>query len=101
MEDIYRSQCKLQIKQLPRDTLEFASHLIDYYHSVNDPHPWDKVAVSITSDNSENRLFFKYRRVRSLKPEVISKAITLLMEVDPQFIANTVEFEHISMPIGL
>ena len=104
MEDVYRSHCKLLIKQLPSELLQFSDQLIEFFRSTNNPNAWDKVGISIASDSSDNRLWLKYRRVRSLKAEHISKAISLLMEIDPAFFHDgltSIEFEHLSLPIGL
>ena len=104
MDDVYRRHCKLLIKQLPSDLLKLGIHKIEFFKSINNSNGWDKVGISIASDSSESRIWLKYRSIRSLKAEHITKAISLLKQIDSAFLHDglaSIEFENLSLPIAV
>ncbi len=95
MEDCKRTHSKIQIKRLPSDISLFSQQIVDFIKSVHSPSTWDKISLSIISFSTENRIWLSYRRFHSLKPDDICRVITLLMEIDPDFMHSNYFIEQL------
>jgi hypothetical protein len=88
MDDLNRLKCKVLIKQTPTDLSHFSQLMLEYIKSVFNPNSWDKIGLSFSSYQSENRVWISYRRVHALKAEDIVRAIMFVNEVDPDLLTK-------------
>ena len=104
MDDLQRIKCKVQIKQPPSDLTHFSQLLLEYIKAAFNPNSWNKIGLSLSSYQSENRTWISYRRFHALKADDIVRAVMFVKEADPEFLTKgdtTIEIELITMPLGL